>query len=174
MKYYIKFVMIKMKKLSEIGNCFDILPIVYILLVVIYMICSIKFYIEDKYINDNVLHGVSQPTVLYAIKWCYSFLLICCITQLRGKPFFSWIILNVISVNILLLHIVVINGIPFYSSVFDKLYLELIALLMLITVNLKSFAAQYRIVKKNIYLLYIAVASFISTVFIYIAINLFD
>ncbi|MDH6310683.1 hypothetical protein M2451_003550 [Dysgonomonas sp. PFB1-18] len=164
------------KQLQVTGKSIEnILLLLYSICIVFYIFDTSLFYFNDRYNADlSILHLPSKPLFLYIVKWIYAVILIMSIFYLRKKSNFCWIILNVFSFSILLLKIMVWYYFLFYCSNTDKFLLELVAICILITINLKYFITNNNVKIKKGYLLYICLAPLVFTIIIYNILILFQ
>ncbi len=164
------------KQLQITGKAIEnILLLFYFLCIVFYIFDTSLFYFNDRYNSDpSILHLPSKPLFLYIVKWIYAVILIISIYYLRKKSNFCWVVLNTLSISILLLKIMIWYRFLFYCSNTDKFLLELVAICILITINLKFFITENNIKIKKGYLLYICLIPLIFTLIIYNILILFQ
>ena len=112
-----------------------------LLLIVVYLINTLIFF-TDSIINPAGYYV--KPVSMYITKWFYAALMLFGIVVIDRKEMTGWIILNIASVNVLLLWFVGLYTKPMYhTSIPDTFLLELVAFCLMIILNLKVFLRIY-------------------------------
>lgn len=151
------------KRLPKVGKILNI----FLVLIIIYITCTIVFYIKSQMYLDGLLRMPDQPLLLYGFKWAFALLLLIGIIQLNSKVQIAYLLINSVSVSIILLWILIMINFMFYIRVVDSFLLEVIAIGLIITTNLGGFVKRYNIQRKLSDLLYVFAIPILVTVGIY-------
>ena len=146
------------------GNFFKAIFFICFALTIIYIISTFLFFLENSIINPTGLRVMNKPFFLYLTKWFFALMILYGTFIINKKNKTGWIILNIASINILLLRLEYEYLCPmFYMNTADILLLELLSLFLLIFLNLKIVLNKLQIFRVKFIYLFISIVSIVFT-----------
>ena len=137
-------------------------------LTIIYIISTFLFFLNNSIINPTGLRAINKPFFLYLIKWFYALMIMYGTFIINKKNKTGWIILNIASINILLLRLEYEYLCPtFYMNLIDVSLLELLSLFLLIFLNLKIVLNKFKTFRVKYIYLFISIISIIFALITY-------